>query len=160
MADKMILNMDRVMNPVPVSFKNEIEGLERGLLLEIVGKATNNHWLDSLEDFEAYKVQLANANTKKGDLLVHTTVPKQYDERLTERDFALEKGKIGRGHYIQKGDEYTFAEAMVADVSAIGDEVQLAADGKLAKVTDGEAVGEVIRIYNWNGQDSITIRFY
>ena len=87
-------------------------------------------------------------------------VPKQYDERLEEKDFVMAEGAIGRAHYITTGDEYTLAKDLVANVTAIGEEVELAANGKLAKKTNGTAIGEVVRIYKWNGQDSVMIRFY
>ena len=155
-----IMNMDRCVNPRPVTFVNSVAGLERGLLLEIVGMAKNNIWLDNAEDFEAYEVKLASATTKKGDLVINTTVPKQYDERKEEKDFVMAKGAIGRCHYITEGDEYTIAKDLVANVTKVGDEVELAADGKLAKKASGTAIGEVIKIYTFNGQESIMIRFY
>lgn len=154
-----IMNMDRVVNPRPVSFLCEIEaGLERGMFLEIVGMAKNNVWLVDEDDYEAYAVELAGADTKKGDLVIHTSVPNQYDERLTERDYVLANGKIGRAHYITEGDEYTIAKDMIAEEVAVGDEVSLGANGMLAK--GGEAIGEVVKVYVWNGQESVMIRFY
>ena len=39
-----IMNMDRVVNPRPVTFINPVAGLERGLFLEIEGMAANNTW--------------------------------------------------------------------------------------------------------------------
>ena len=155
-----IMNMDRCVNPRPVTFINSVAGLERGILLEITGMAKNNTWGGGADDFEAYKVKLATASTKAGDLVINTTVPKQYDERLEEKDFVMAEGAIGRAHYITTGDEYTLAKDLVANVTAIGEEVELAANGKLAKKTNGTAIGEVVRIYKWNGQDSVMIRFY
>ena len=155
-----IMNMDRVVNPRPVTFINSVAGLERGLFLEIEGMAENNVWGGGAEDFEAYKVKLASATTKAGDLVINTTVPKQYDERLEEKDFVMAEDAIGRAHYITTGDEYTIAKDLVANVTAVGDEVELAADGKLAKKTSGTAIGEVVRIYTWNGQESVMVRFY
>lgn len=155
-----IMNQDRCVNPRPVTFINSVAGLERGLFLEITGMAKNNVWGGGADDFEAYAVKLASASTKVGDLVINTTVPKQYDERLEEKDFVMAEGAIGRCHYITTGDEYTIAKDLVANVTAVGDEVELAADGKLAKKNEGEAIGEVIRIYTWNGQESILIRFY
>ena len=155
-----IMNMDRCVNPRPVTFINSVAGLERGLFLEIEGMAANNVWGGGVDDFEAYKVKLASATTKAGDLVINTTVPKQYDERLEEKDFVMAEGAIGRAHYITTGDEYTIAKDLVANVTAVGEEVELAADGKLAKKNTGTAIGEVVRIYTWNGQESIMIRFY
>lgn len=155
-----IMNMDRCVNPRPVTFINSVAGLERGLFLEIEGMAANNVWGGGVDDFEAYKVKLASASTKVGDLVINTTVPKQYDERLEEKDFVMAEGAIGRAHYITTGDEYTIAKDLVANVTKVGDEVELAADGKLAKKASGNAIGEVVRIYTWNGQESVMIRFY
>ena len=155
-----IMNMDRCVNPRPVTFVNSVAGLERGLFLEITGMAANNTWGGGADDFEAYKVQLATASTKAGDLVINTTVPKQYDERLEEKDFVMAEGAMGRAHYITTGDEYTLPKDFVANVTAVGDEVELAANGKLAKKTSGTAIGEVVRIYTWNGQQSVMIRFY
>ena len=155
-----IMNMDRCVNPRPVTFINPVAGLERGLFLEIEGMAANNVWGGGVDDFEAYKVKLATAATKVEDLVINTTVPKQYDERLEEKDFVMAEGAIGRAHYITTGDEYTLAKDFVAGVTKVGEEVELAADGKLAKKDSGTAIGEVVRVYTWNGQESYMIRFY
>ena len=155
-----IMNMDRCVNPRPVTFINPVAGLERGLFLEIEGMAANNVWGGGVDDFEAYKVKLATAATKVEDLVINTTVPKQYDERLEEKDFVMAEGAIGRAHYITTGDEYTLAKDFVAGVTKVGDEVELAASGKLTKKASGTAIGEVVRIYTWNGQESYMIRFY
>lgn len=154
-----IINMDRCVNPKPVTFLAPVDGLERGVFVEIKGMAKNNIFLANTDDFEAYEVELANANTKVENLLIHTTVPKQYDERLDERDFVANQGAICRGHYIQTGDEYTLPRTFVNGVSAVGEEVALDADGKLAKA-EGVAIGIVVKLYVWNGQESILIRFY
>lgn len=154
-----IINMDRVVNPRPVSFMcEEANGLQRGLFLQVVGMAKNNHWLNDQDDFEAYKVQLAGTGVEKHDLLIHTSVPNMYDERKVEQDYVLEKGQVGRGHYITTGDEYTLPVDMVAGELAVGKEVALAGNGKLQVGEDG--IGEVVRVYNFNGQESVMIRFY
>ena len=152
-----LMNMDRVPYPTPVSIVCEVN-LERGLFLEIKGMATNNLWVDNDDDFEAYQVALATANTAKGDLLIHSSVPFSYDERDMEQDFVLKAGNIGRGHYIKSGDEITIAKDLVGEVQA-EDEVALAADGKLAKSSDS-AIGIVKKVYDFNGQESVLIRFY
>lgn len=154
-----IMNMDRCVNPKPVTFIAPVDGLERGIFVEIKGMAKNNIFLADADDFEAYEVQLASANTQVRNLLIHTTVPKQYDERLDERDFVAKEGAICRGHYIQTGDEYTLPRTFVNGISAVGEEVALGADGKLAKA-EGVAIGIVVKLYVWNGQESAMIRFY
>lgn len=154
-----IINMDRVVNPRPVSFMCEVEnGLQRGLFLQVVGMAKNNHWLNNEDDFEAYKVQLAGEGVEKHDLLIHTSVPNMYDERKVEQDYVLEQGQVGRGHYITTGDEYTLPVDMVAGELAVGAEVVLAGNGELEVGENG--IGEVVRVYNFNGQESVMIRFY
>ena len=152
-----LMNQDRCPYPTPVSIVCD-QDLERGLFLEIKGMAENNLWLDDADDFEAYKVALATASTAKGDLLIHSSVPFAYDERLTERDFVLKAGNVGRGHYIKSGDEITIAKDLVGEVQA-EDEVVLTANGKLEKGT-GNALGIVKKVYDFNGQESVLIRFY
>ena len=152
-----LMNMDRCPYPAPVSIVCD-QDLERGLFLEIIGMAKNNLWLDNADDFEAYQVALATADTAKGDLLIHSSVPFSYDERDMEQDFVLKAGNVGRGHYIKSGDEITIAKDLVGDVQA-EDEVALAADGKLAKASDN-AIGIVKKVYDFNGQESVMIRFY
>ena len=154
-----IMNMDRCVNPRPVTFIAPVNGLERGIFVEIMGMAPNNVFLAGGDDFEAYKVQLANANAEVKNLLIHTTVPKQYDERLDERDFVANEGAICRGHYITTGDEYTIAKEFVGGDAKVGAEVVLAADGKLAVGTE-KVIGEIVKVYVWNGQESVMIRFY
>ena len=39
-----IINMDRVINPRPVTFISPVDGLERGIFVEIEGMAANNLW--------------------------------------------------------------------------------------------------------------------
>lgn len=152
-----LMNQDRCPYPAPVSIVCD-QDLERGLFLEIKGMAKNNLWLDNADDFEAYQVALATANTVKGDLLIHSSVPFSYDERDMEQDFVLKAGQIGRGHYIKSGDEITIAKDLVGDVQA-EDEVALTANGKLAKASEN-AIGVVKKVYDFNGQESVMIRFY
>lgn len=166
-----IMNMDRCVNPRPVTFISPVDGLYRGMMVEIVGMAANDVWLDGEDDFEAYKVQLADGDTEKKNLLINTTVPFDYDERKDERDFVCNKGVICRGHYVTTGDEYTIAQDFVTNsaTAKVGNEVVLADSGKLAMFVAGNGtdiqdngvpVGEVVRVYVWNGQKSIMIRFY
>ena len=154
-----IMNMDRVVNPRPVTFISPVDGLERGIFVEIQGMAVNDLWQAGADDFEAYKVKVADANTKAENLLIHTTVPKQYDERKEEADFVADENAICRGHYITTGDEYTLPVDFVGGSLAVGAEVGLVADGKLA-VNAENKIGEVVKVYNWNGQPSVMIRFY
>lgn len=157
--EKYIMNMDRCMAPRPVTFVAPADGLYRGLFVQITGMAANNVWLAGADDFEAYKVVLASGETERKDLLIHTTVPKMYDERLDERDYVAKEGDVCRGHYITEGDEYTLPVAFVDGVVNVGAKVGLGSDGKL-EVGAGNPIGEVVRVYNFNGQPSCMIRFY
>ena len=152
-----LMNMDRCPYPAPVSIVCD-QDLERGLFLEIKGMAKNNLWLDDANDFEAYQVELASASTARGDLLIHSSVPFSYDERDMEQDFVLKAGNVGRGHYIKSGDEITIAKDLVGEIKA-EDEVVLCENGKLANGT-GNALGIVKKVYDFNGQESVLIRFY
>ena len=152
-----LMNQDRCPYPAPVSIVCD-QDLARGLFLEIKGMAKNNLWLDDANDFEAYKVALATASTARGDLLIHSSVPFSYDERDMEQDFVLKAGNVGRGHYIKAGDEITIAKDLVGEIQA-EDEVVLGENGKLAKGT-GNALGIVKKVYDFNGQESVLIRFY
>lgn len=150
-----IMNMDKVPYPVPASIVCA-EDLERGLVVEIVGQADNNIWVDGADN-EAYKVQLAGANSERGKILIHTSVPFSYDERDTERDFVLKAGEVGRGHYLNVGDEYTVAADLVSGDVVVGAAIGLAANGQYA-VGGTIVIGEVTKVYNWNGQESVRIR--
>ena len=152
-----LMNQDRCPYPAPVSIVCD-QDLERGLFLEIKGMAKNNLWLDDANDFEAYQVALATESTARGDLLIHSSVPFSYDERDMEQDFVLKAGSVGRGHYIKSGDEITIAKDLVGEIQA-EDEVVLGENGKLAKGT-GNALGIVKKVYDFNGQESVLIRFY
>lgn len=147
--------------------------VENGYFLEIKGKAPNAE-LGATVDYEAYKVALATATTKRGNLLFHCSVENMYDERLMKQDFVLKKDQIGRGYQLVAGDIVTIPAEMVgATVNsgvvsgiAVGDEVKLAAAGKLAKDTAGtDAIGVVeaiedLTIPEADPQASVVIRFY
>ena len=151
-----LMNMDKVPYPIPANIICE-QDLERGLFLEIEGMAQNSLWIDG-DDNEAYAVKLAGADTAKGDLLIHSSVPFSYDERDMEQDFVLKAGQIGRGHRISAGDEITIAKDLAGE-GVVGDEVILSASGKLAKGTTNP-IGKVVKVYDFNGQESVMIRFY
>lgn len=167
-----IMNIDKCPRPNTATFISPVDGLYRGLFVEIVGMAANDIFLGGDDDWEAYKVQLADGDTKREDLLINTTVPKMYDsERLTERDFVCNKDHICRGHYVERGDEFTLPQDFVANskTAKVGDEVVLADGGKLAMFVKGTGtdaqdngvpVGEVVKVYVWNGQASVMVRFY
>ena len=147
-----------IINGNPRSFVAPA-ALEQGMFLEIVGKAKNVE-LGVKADYEAYEVQLADASTERGQLLLHASVANQYDERLSEVDFVLPKGKVGRGYQPVMGDIVTIAKIAGAEV---GNKLALGADGLLV-VSDSNAIAVVEAIEDINipeaePQESMVIRF-
>ena len=145
-----------IINGNPRSFVAE-ENLEQGLFLEIVGKAENVH-LGVEADYEAYAVQKASASTERGQLMLHASVANQYDERLSEVDFVLEAGRVGRGYQPVMGDIVTIP--VIEDV-AVGDKLGLGANGELVAGGDLVIVEalEDINIPEADPQPSMVIRF-
>ena len=145
-----------IINGNPRSFVAEAD-LEQGLFLEIKGKAENKE-LGVEADYEAYAVELANSNTERGQLMIHASVANQYDERLSEVDFVLEAGRVGRGYQPVMGDIVTIPA--IEGVS-VGDKLGLGANGKLAangNLVVVEAL-EDISIPEAEPQASMVIRF-
>ena len=145
-----------IINGNPRSFVAE-ENLEQGLFLEIVGKAENVH-LGVEADYEAYAVQKASASTERGQLMLHASVANQYDERLSEVDFVLEAGRVGRGYQPVMGDIVTIP---VVEGVAVGDKLGLGANGELVAGGDLVIVEalEDINIPEADPQPSMVIRF-
>lgn len=146
-----------IINGNPRSFVADAN-LEQGLFLEIKGKAQNVEL--GVVDYEAYEVELAKADTVRGQLLLHASVANQYDERLSEVDFVLEAGRVGRGYQPVMGDIVTLP--LVAGV-AVGDKLALGANGLLVK-SDNNAIAVVealedINIPEAEAQKSMVIRF-
>ena len=142
MAIKNIVRLD-IVDGKPRTFVAE-EALENGYFLEIKGKA-KNEILGVEADYEAYKVELATATTKRYNLLFHASVENQYDERKLKIDFELEAGRPGRGYMLQLGDVVTIPATIAGeDVLEVGDMLKLAPGGKLAKDTVGDKTIAVI----------------
>ena len=147
-----------IINGNPRSFVAPAE-LEQGMFLEIIGKAANAE-LGVVADYEAYKVQLASASTERGQLLFHASVANQYDERLSEVDFVLPKGKVGRGYQPVMGDIVTIAKI---DGAEVGNKLALGADGLLV-VSESNPIAivealEDINVPEAEPQKSMVIRF-
>ena len=147
-----------IINGNPRSFVAPAE-LEQGMFLEIIGKAANAE-LGVAADYEAYKVQLADADTERGQLLLHASVVNQYDERLSEVDFVLPKGKVGRGYQPVMGDIVTIAKI---DGAEVGNKLALGADG-LLQVSESNPIAivealEDINVPEAEPQESMVIRF-
>lgn len=146
-----------IINGNPRSFVANAD-LEQGLFLEIKGKAQNVEL--GVVDYEAYAVELATASTERGQLLLHASVVNQYDERLTEVDFVLKEGKVGRGYQPIMGDIVTLP--LVAGVN-VGDKLALGANGLLVK-NENNAIAivealEDINVPEADAQESMVIRF-
>lgn len=143
-----MINLDRV-NGYPVIFKNTLsEELENSVILCAKELVEGEH--------EAYKVEKAT-DKSEGLIIVHASVPMQYDERLTEADFKLKVGEFGRGFVLEPNDVITVAESLATAVVVVGDKLGLSATdgGKLAK---GGDMFTVIAKENWNGQPSLVLR--
>ena len=134
---KNIVRLD-IVDGKPRTFVAE-EPLENGYFLEIQGKA-KNEILGVEADYEAYKVQKANANTKRVNLLFHASVENQYDERKLKIDFELEAGRPGRGYMLQLGDVVTIPASLVTGELAVGKGLKLAEGGKLAVANEGDVI--------------------
>ena len=142
MAIKNIVRLDIVEGKPRTFVANE--NLENGYFLEIKGKA-KNEILGVEADYEAYKVEKANANTKRVNLLFHASVENQYDERKLKIDFELEKGRPGRGYMLQLGDVVTIPASLVnGEMPAVGDMLKLDVGGKLTKDIVGDKVIAVV----------------
>ena len=134
---KNIVRLD-IVDGKPRTFVAD-EALENGYFLEIKGKAKNDI-LGVEADYEAYKVQKANANTKRVNLLFHASVENQYDERKLKIDFELEAGRPGRGYMLQLGDVVTIPASLVTGELAVGKGLKLAEGGKLAVANEGDVI--------------------
>ena len=147
-----------IINGNPRSFVAPA-ALEQGMFLEIVGKAENVE-LGVEADYEAYEVQLASAGTVRGQLLLHASVANQYDERLSEVDFELKAGRVGRAYQPVMGDIVTLPKV---DGVAVGNKLALGAGGLLV-VSESNPIAiveaiEDITIPEADPQPSMVIRF-
>ena len=139
---KNIVRLD-IVDGKPRTFVAE-ENLQNGYFLEIKGKA-KNEILGVEADYEAYKVQKANASTKRVNLLFHASVENQYDERKLKIDFELEAGRPGRGYMLQLGDVVTIPVTLVeGGTPQVGDMLKLTDGGMLTKDSTGDAVIAVV----------------
>ena len=134
---KNIVRLD-IVDGKPRTFVAD-EALENGYFLEIKGKA-KNEILGVEADYEAYKVEKANADTKRVNLLFHASVENQYDERKLKIDFELEAGRPGRGYMLQLGDVVTIPASLVTGELAVGKGLKLAEGGKLAVANEGDVI--------------------
>ena len=126
---KNIVRLD-IVDGKPRTFVAD-KALENGYFLEIKGKAKNDI-LGVETDYEAYKVEKANANTKRVNLLFHASVENQYDERKLKIDFELEAGRPGRGYMLQLGDVVTIPIKLISGGTAnVGDMLKLTDNGML-----------------------------
>lgn len=154
MADKYLLNEDKAKGSC-VSFKAH-KALQRGALLEIEGMAES---VIASKDLELYKVKDASATTKRGNLLVNVSVPKMYDERLTERDYETPKDSAGRGRHPEPHCVHTIAAALVSGSPKEGMMLKLGKGVFEQDTTGDNAIAVVEEVLNWKGQASVKIRY-
>lgn len=159
MANKRLIRLD-IVNGNPRSIVCE-ENLEQGLFVKIEGRAKNVE-LGVEADYEAYKVVKCAGEEARGEIMLHASVANQYDERLSEVDFELEAGRVGRAYQPVMGDIVTIPKV---DGVAVGDKLGLGAGGLLVKNPGAgkelvivEAI-EDINIPEADAQESMVIRF-
>lgn len=68
---------------------------------------------------EVYEAS-APIDVTKQKLVLHSSVPLQYDETALEDDFILKAGKVGRGYILEVGDIITLTDDLFTGTSAIG----------------------------------------
>ena len=135
------------------------EKLEQGLFVKIVGRAANVE-LGVEADYEAYEVEKCAGGEARGEIMLHASVANMYDERLSEVDFELEAGRVGRAYQPVMGDIVTLPKVEGVEV---GNKLGLDADG-LLKVDTNNAIAiveaiEYITIPEADAQESMVIRF-
>ena len=155
MAKKRLIRLD-IVNGNPRSIVCE-ENLEQGLFVKIVERAANVE-LGVVADYEAYKVVKCAGGEARGEIMLHASVANQYDERLSEVDFELKAGRVGRAYQPVMGDIVTIPRVEGVNV---GDKLELGANGLLVKGGDlaiVEAI-EYINVPEADAQESMVIRF-
>ena len=155
MAKKRLIRLD-IVNGNPRSIVCE-ENLEQGLFVKIVERAANVE-LGVVADYEAYKVVKCAGGEARGEIMLHASVANQYDERLSEVDFELKAGRVGRAYQPVMGDIVTIPRVEGVNV---GDKLELGANGLLVKGGDLAIVEAIedINIPEADAQESMVIRF-
>lgn len=152
---KRLIRLD-IVNGNPRSIVCE-ENLEQGLFVKIVGRAANVE-LGVEADYEAYEVEKCAGGEARGEIMLHASVANMYDERLSEVDFELEAGRVGRAYQPVMGDIVTIPRVEGVNV---GDKLGLGANGLLVKggeLAIVEAI-EDINVPEADAQESMVIRF-
>lgn len=78
-------------------------------------------------DGETYTAT-APADVTADYMVLHASVPLNYDERLGEKDFVLKAGKEGRGYVPERGDVVTITDDQITGTTVVG-EVVIPANG-------------------------------
>ena len=154
---KRLIRLD-IVNGNPRSIVCE-EKLEQGLFVKIEGRAVNVE-LGGKADYEAYKVVKCAGGEARGEIMLHASVANQYDERLSEVDFELKAGRVGRAYQPVMGDIVTLPKV---DGVAVGNKLALGAGGLLV-VSESNPIAiveaiEDITIPEADPQPSMVIRF-
>ena len=150
---RAVINLDRVKGH-PYSFICEGADLEQGALIELA---------EINADGETYKA-VAPTGDDGVSLGFHASVPLQYDERLTELDFYLAKGKVGRVYVWDKGDMVTIDETMFESVVAVGDYLvpkigSFKFDKYNTETPNGTRIAKVMEKTTFFGQPCAVIQF-
>lgn len=88
---------------------------------------------DLQADGEAYTAK-APADVAKDIMVLHASVPMNYNEAELEEDFKLKAGSKGRGYILESGDIFTITDDNFAAAPVLNDIVEPAVgDTKLAK---------------------------
>lgn len=157
MADRLLLNESKGYGKC-VSFKAH-KDLDRGMFLEIAGVSDSPLTVVGGADHELLKVKDASETTKRGNLVVNISVPKMYDEKLTERDYFTAKDSVGRGRIPETMCTHIYAASLVESGVQEGDFLKIGA-GQLVKDADGtNAIAVVKEVLNWEGQESVKVRY-
>lgn len=89
---------------------------------------------DLQADGEA-KTATAPADVAKDIIVLHASVPMNYDESQLEEDFKLKAGDKGRGYILESGDIVTITDDQFVAAPAVKDLVEpVVGDTKLKKV--------------------------
>ena len=133
------------------------ENLEQGLFVKIVSRAENVE-LGVVADYEAYKVEKCAGGEARGEIMLHASVANQYGGRLSEVDFELKAGRVGRAYQPVMGDIVTIPRVEGVNV---GDKLGLGANGLLVKGGDLAIVEAIedINVPEADAQESMVIRF-
>lgn len=149
---RAIIRKDIVKYPDVVTAKNGKDVLENGAFVALGGL------VDSLRGRDSHKIEKLAVDTADWGYVCDVSMP--YDEIKDERDFSVAANLLTRVYRPKKGDAITIAVKHVEGSVDVGAKLQLKAESyKLEAKTEGIAVAEVLEKCNFEGQESLYIRF-